>query len=197
MAKRLYERVKPHLNIGTMGHVDHGKTTLTAAITKVLERARTELEATFPQRDPPATEAEWRSDMARTLNQWKQLANVVIVTSLAIAGCGLTVSVAGGLSDRKRPFSILRLTGVPLGMLRRVVALESAAPLLVAALVAAGTGFLAAHLFLRAQLQYSLRPPSLAYYVLVLAGLAVSLGTIASTMPLLNRITGPHTARNE
>ncbi|WP_395106656.1 elongation factor Tu [Actinomadura sp. SCN-SB] len=36
MAKRLYERGKPHLNIGTMGHVDHGKTTLTAAITKVL-----------------------------------------------------------------------------------------------------------------------------------------------------------------
>ncbi|MBC6457150.1 elongation factor Tu [Actinomadura sp. HBU206391] len=36
MAKQLYERSKPHLNIGTMGHVDHGKTTLTAAITKVL-----------------------------------------------------------------------------------------------------------------------------------------------------------------
>ena len=36
MAKQLYERDKPHLNIGTMGHVDHGKTTLTAAITKVL-----------------------------------------------------------------------------------------------------------------------------------------------------------------
>ncbi|MQY05226.1 elongation factor Tu [Actinomadura macrotermitis] len=36
MAKQLYERAKPHLNIGTMGHVDHGKTTLTAAITKVL-----------------------------------------------------------------------------------------------------------------------------------------------------------------
>ncbi|MFC5186600.1 elongation factor Tu [Actinomadura harenae] len=36
MAKELYERAKPHLNIGTMGHVDHGKTTLTAAITQVL-----------------------------------------------------------------------------------------------------------------------------------------------------------------
>jgi len=36
MSKAKYERVKPHLNIGTIGHVDHGKTTLTAAITKVL-----------------------------------------------------------------------------------------------------------------------------------------------------------------
>ncbi len=39
MAKRKFERTKPHLNIGTMGHIDHGKTTLTAAITKVLHEA--------------------------------------------------------------------------------------------------------------------------------------------------------------
>ena len=36
MAKQKFERTKPHVNIGTMGHIDHGKTTLTAAITKVL-----------------------------------------------------------------------------------------------------------------------------------------------------------------
>ncbi|MBV8389470.1 MAG: GTP-binding protein, partial [Mucilaginibacter sp.] len=36
MAKEKFDRSKPHLNIGTIGHVDHGKTTLTAAITKVL-----------------------------------------------------------------------------------------------------------------------------------------------------------------
>ena len=34
MAKQKFERTKPHVNIGTIGHVDHGKTTLTAAITK-------------------------------------------------------------------------------------------------------------------------------------------------------------------
>ena len=36
MAKQKFERNKPHVNIGTIGHVDHGKTTLTAAITKYL-----------------------------------------------------------------------------------------------------------------------------------------------------------------
>ncbi|MDI6902079.1 MAG: GTP-binding protein, partial [Anaerosomatales bacterium] len=36
MAKKKFERTKPHMNIGTIGHVDHGKTTLTAAITKCL-----------------------------------------------------------------------------------------------------------------------------------------------------------------
>ena len=36
MAKQMYNRSKPHCNIGTIGHIDHGKTTLTAAITKYL-----------------------------------------------------------------------------------------------------------------------------------------------------------------
>ncbi|MDO8672781.1 MAG: GTP-binding protein, partial [Dehalococcoidia bacterium] len=36
MAKKRFERTKPHVNVGTIGHVDHGKTTLTAAITKTL-----------------------------------------------------------------------------------------------------------------------------------------------------------------
>ena len=36
MAKEKFERTKPHVNVGTMGHIDHGKTTLTAAITKTL-----------------------------------------------------------------------------------------------------------------------------------------------------------------
>ena len=41
MAKQKFERTKPHVNVGTIGHVDHGKTTLTAAITKVLEASGT------------------------------------------------------------------------------------------------------------------------------------------------------------
>jgi elongation factor Tu len=41
MAKKVYERVKPHINVGTIGHVDHGKTTLTAAMTQVLSKAGT------------------------------------------------------------------------------------------------------------------------------------------------------------
>ena len=38
MSKEKFERTKPHVNVGTIGHVDHGKTTLTAAITKVLAK---------------------------------------------------------------------------------------------------------------------------------------------------------------
>jgi GTPases - translation elongation factors len=41
MAKQKFERTKPHVNVGTIGHIDHGKTTLTAAITKVLSEQGT------------------------------------------------------------------------------------------------------------------------------------------------------------
>ncbi|MBQ8163196.1 MAG: 50S ribosome-binding GTPase, partial [Clostridia bacterium] len=44
MAKQKFERTKPHVNIGTIGHVDHGKTTLTAAITKTLSLGNSNIE---------------------------------------------------------------------------------------------------------------------------------------------------------
>jgi hypothetical protein len=163
--------------------------------TRAIEQARTLLEIAFPRRFAPGTVVEMNT--ARDLQQWQQLVNVVIAASLVIAGCSLAVSVAAGLSDRKRPFSLLRLTGVSLAMLRRVVALETVVPLLITAVVAAGCGFLGADLFLRAQMDRTLQPPGGDYYLVVLAGLVASLAVIASTLPLLNRITGPETARNE
>ena len=76
-----------------------------------------------------------------TKSDYQQLANVVILVSLPIAGCTLAAGIAAGLADRKRPFSLLRLTGARLATLRRVVALEGAVPLLSVAAVAIGTGF--------------------------------------------------------
>jgi hypothetical protein len=54
-----------------------------------------------------------------------------------------------------------------------------------------------AALFLRSQLGETLRPPGLDYFVIVVAGLVASLGIIASTLPVIERITGPEIARNE
>lgn len=165
----------------------------------VIEQARTALAAAFGHQQSPVTVAEYRANTgpAQELAGYQQLVNVVILVSLCIAGCSLAVSVVAGLNDRKRPFSLLRLTGVRLGMLRRIVGLESAVPLLVTAVVATGSGLLAAQLFLESQLDYSLRAPAAGYYLAVFAGVAGSLGIIALTLPLLKRITGPETARNE
>ncbi len=58
MAKATYDRSKPHLNVGTIGHVDHGKTTLTAAITKVLADAGFSEASAFDQIDNAPEEKE-------------------------------------------------------------------------------------------------------------------------------------------
>ncbi|KUF17015.1 MULTISPECIES: elongation factor Tu [Streptomyces] len=58
MSKTAYVRTKPHLNIGTMGHVDHGKTTLTAAITKVLSERGTGTFVPFDRIDRAPEEAQ-------------------------------------------------------------------------------------------------------------------------------------------
>jgi FtsX-like permease family protein len=162
-----------------------------------VESARTVLELAFPSRFAPDTLSSLNPDNNRLLTAYKQLADVVVLVSLPIAGCSLAVSVVGGLVERKRPFSLMRLSGVPLTMLRRVVALEAVVPLLLTAAVAIGAGLVAAQLFLRGQLNETLQPPGLEYYLIVVAGLVVALGIIASTLPLLRRITGPETARNE
>jgi hypothetical protein len=170
---------------------------VTDGTTPAVERARTVLQTAYPMRWGPATEAEWQADMVRVFTGWKRLADVVILASLAIAGLSLAVNTAGGLAERRRPFSMLRLSGVSLATLRRVVALESVTPLLTSAAVAGGAGLLCAHLFLRAQMDASLTPPPAGYYAIVAAGLLASLAVIASTMPLLRRITGPEAARGD
>ncbi|MFI6781304.1 FtsX-like permease family protein [Micromonospora sp. NPDC050276] len=163
-----------------------------------IERVRTVLEIAYPTFwVGPNVPGDFESDFADTLRGWEQLANVVIVASLALGGCSLAVSVIGGLTERRRPFSLLRLSGAPVRVLRRVVALESAVPMLAVAAVAIGMGLLAAHLFLRAQMDYTLVAPEPRFYAIVVVGLAACLGVIASTLPLLERITGPETARSE
>jgi len=163
-----------------------------------IEQARTVLENAYPAgTGTPQTLREITAEDNAANNAYQQLADVVILTSLAIAGCTLAVSVAGGLADRKRPFSLLRLTGARLGMLRRVVALESAVPLLAVAAAAIGTGFGAAAMFATTEMTQSLAAPGPAYFVLTAAGIVLALGLIAATFPLLRRITGPETARSE
>ena len=162
-----------------------------------IEHARTTLEIAFPYAGSPSTIGEISPGNSQLLAGWQQLADVAIIASLIIAASSLAVSVASGLVERKRPFSLLRLTGAPIGVLRRVVALEAAAPLVAVAVLSGGTGLLAAHLFLRSQLSESLQPPGAHYYLIVVAGIVAALGIIASTLSLLERITRPEVARNE
>jgi len=60
MSKEKFERTKPHVNVGTIGHVDHGKTTLTAALTKCMAEANGGAVKAFDQIDSaPEESSTW------------------------------------------------------------------------------------------------------------------------------------------
>jgi hypothetical protein len=171
----------------------------TDGATAAVEQARTLLENAhaYPVLNAPSTVGDTvRQDNSKN-SGYQQLANVVILISLPIAGCTLVTGIAAGLADRKRPFSLLRLTGARLATLRRVVVLEGAVPLLVVAAVAIGVGFAGAAMYATMAQNRSMVAPGAAYYLLTAGGIIISLAIIAATFPLLTRITGPEVARNE
>jgi hypothetical protein len=175
------------INVGTNGSVP------------TVEQARTVLENTpaYSGLSAPSTIGDLIAQDDSKNNAYRQLANTVILVSLPIAGCTLAAAIAAGLADRKRPFSLLRLTGARLATLRRVVALESAVPLLAVAAVAIGTGFAASAEYASVAQHYPMVAPGAAYYLITAGGILAALGIIAATFPLLARITGPEVARNE
>ena len=89
----------------------------------------------------------------------QDMTDVIIVASLIIAACSLAVNIVAGLGERKRPFSLLRLTGVPTALLHRVVALESALPLLLVAAVSIVVGLVSAALYLHSQVGIAFQHP--------------------------------------
>ncbi len=162
-----------------------------------IERVRTELERAFPLQGTPETVEALDPSTARLLTMIQAMTDVIIVASLIIAACSLAVNIAAGLTERRRPFSLLRLTGVPRKLLHRVVTLESAVPLLLVAAVSVVVGLLAAALYLHSQVGLAFSLPGLSYWTTLIGGLAASMGIIAATFPILDRITGPEVARNE
>lgn len=186
-------------------HLAHGLTDLRVQLVAVatngsattIARAQTILETAFPFTSSTSQFGEITPQSSQLLTELKSTSEIVIVASLLIAGCSLAVAMAAGVIERKRPFSLLRLCGVPIAALRRIVALETALPLVVISLASAAIGLLASDLFLRSQLGLTLRMPGSGYFAIVLGGLIVSLAIIGSTLSLLEPITRLENARME
>ncbi len=141
-------------------------------------------------------EIQVRENVGNTL---QRLVYIAVALTLLVAGCSLAVTVGGGLVERKRPFTLLRVTGTATATLYRVVLLEAVLPLFAATLVAAGTAYGMSVLIVA-----RLAPPSTptpvpggGYYAIMGAGLAASLAVILATLPLLGRITAPGNVRFE
>jgi FtsX-like permease family len=180
------------LGVDTINVATNGSGTAIEQVRTVLETA-----SAYPTVIAPSSIGDLVASSNSSKSAYQQLVNVVILVSLPIAGCTLATGIAAGLADRKRPFSLLRLTGAPLATLRRVVTLESAVPLLAVAAVAIGIGFGAAALYATEAQGRPMVAPGAAYYIITAGGILAALGIIAATFPLLARITGPEVARNE
>jgi hypothetical protein len=140
--------------------------------------------------------ARVRLDVGTTV---ERLIFLAVALTLLVAGCSLAVAVGGSLVERKRPFTLLRLSGTPTSLLNRVVLLEAALPLVAATLVAAVTGYAISFLTVSRIAPAGTPAPVLGsvYYVIMGLGLAVSLIVILLTLPLLARMTEPANTRFE
>jgi len=163
-----------------------------------IERVRTALEVADPGAAVPYTVAEFMADENALMNALRRMVDVGMVLCLVIAGCSLAVSVAGGLVERKRAFTLLRLTGMPLRRLYRAVLLEAAVPLLLAAVVSAGVGFLvAALIFWNTDGGFMVATPGVSYFALLIGGLLAALAIVGATLPLVGKMTEPRAVRME
>lgn len=125
--------------------------------------------------------------------------SAAFVIILFIAGCSLAVAMGGGLVERKRPFGLLRVTGMSLGQLRRVVLIETAVPLIGATILASVFGLLVGLLMIKsfASPGEAVHPPAGDFYVVMFIGLTMAVVIITATLPLLSAMTRPENVRFE
>ena len=162
-----------------------------------IEGARTVLETALPT-SGPATGAEIGTAATRIVDELGRIVTLGVVLTMAVAGASLAIAVTGGLLDRRRPFALLRLSGVPLRNLRSVVLLEAAAPLIAVALLSALLGVLVSQLLLRlvsSNRAVPLPDPSLA--ALLAAGVVGALAIVAAMLPLVGPLTDLEETRFE
>jgi hypothetical protein len=173
-----------------------------AASPAALERVRTVLATDTPLSESgsaPRTFGEAVQARVAVGDTVERLVYIAVALTLLVAGCSLAVAAGGGLVERKRPFSLLRVAGTPVAALYRVVLLETVLPLAVATVVAGGVAWGVSVLTIGklARAGTPVPVPGGTYYLLMGTGLAISLAVIAATLPLLGKMTGPASARFE
>jgi hypothetical protein len=165
-----------------------------------LERVRTVLSGYASQiSDTPQTFGEAAQTRAERYLEVQRAVVLIAAITLLIAGISLAVAISGSLVERRRAFTLLRVSGTPLRALYRTVLLETISPLVTATLVAAGVGLLLAYPIARAFAPQRHGPtlPAGSYYLTLGAGLAIALAIIVACLPILGRITRTEHARFE
>src|SRR3984885_12345246 len=166
-----------------------------------LERVRTFLDTHTTQSgsNPPKTFGEAVQIRLAYADIVSRLVYIAVALTLLVAGCRLAVTVGGNLVERKRPFTLLRVSGTPTATLYRVVLLEAILPLAAATVVAAGTAYGISVLTVDRMAPAGTPTPTLGhvYFATMGVGLLISLLVILVTMPVLGRMTAPSNVRFE
>jgi predicted lysophospholipase L1 biosynthesis ABC-type transport system permease subunit len=126
----------------------------------------------------------------------EQLQRLVWYFVLLVAACSLTVGMLAGVIERRRPFALLRASGLRLGELRRVVLLETAAAMLVTVVVGVGLGMAASYAFaLFGDMTWTW--PDAGVFTMVGVGVLAALVLSTMALPLLDAATRPDAVRYE
>ena len=162
----------------------------------VVERVRTAIEAAVPTvialsgRDEEAFRTS-------TVDELGWLINFGLVAVMLVAGSSLAMSVIGSLSERRRPLGLLRLSGMPVSQLRRMVFIEAAGPLILASLTTALAGVGVAQMIARIGRASDLGLPGLSILVPVGIGIIGGLLVVVAVLPFLERATNSEATRFE
>jgi len=157
------------------------------------ERIRTLAAVAVPD-SRSQTNRDLTAQAVQRLDSWNAILPPLMVFVLLVAACSLTVAAVTGLIERRRPFALLRASGVPLGQLRRMVLLETGVPLVLTVLCGVGLAMLIIYLTVPSG-EWVL--PSAGFFIGLGGGLLAAFAVFALALPLMDVATRHDSVRFE
>ena len=166
---------------------------------EAMDRARTALDGSGVTAIPATSPLDIKLQSSTRLVQGLAvLAYLGMFVAIAIAGLSLAVATASAVLDRKRVLGLMRLMGMPVSVLRRIITREAAVPLLTVLLLSIALGFLVAWLMVTGiDDTYRVTWPAADYFVALGLSLFLALAAVASTFGLIRAGTAITSTRFE
>lgn len=166
---------------------------------EAMDRARTALDTSGITAIPATSPLDLKlQSSTRLIQGLAVLAYLGMFVAIAIAGLSLAVATASAVLDRKRVLGLMRLMGMPVSVLRRIITREAAVPLLTVLLLSVGLGFLAAWLMVTfIDDTYRVTWPAPGYFMALGLSLLLALGAVTATFSLIRGNTAMTATRFE
>lgn len=166
---------------------------------EAMDRARTALNSSGITAIPATSPLDLKlQSTGRLIQGLAVLAYLGMFVAIAIAGLSLAVATASAILDRKRVLGLMRLMGMPVSVLRRIVTREAAVPLLAVLLLSVGLGFLVAWLIVTfIDDSYRVTWPAPDYFMALGFSLFLALGAVTATFGLIRSNTAMTATRFE